>query len=78
MNKTAFYAILIALVLGIVYVMQTAEHPPDTGMTQTPRQYIEQLERAKADKGSAATVDGSSETATAEAVSPQTGVEAQR
>ena len=48
MNKAAFYVVLIALVLGIGYVLLTAEPPPETGMTQTPKQYIEQLERSKA------------------------------
>lgn len=50
MNKTAFYAILIVLILGIVYVLKTSDKPPATGMTQTPKQYIEQLEQNKAAK----------------------------
>jgi hypothetical protein len=48
MNKTAFYAVLTVLVLGIIYVFATSERPPDTGMTRTPKQYIEQVEHAKA------------------------------
>jgi len=48
MNKLAFFAVLTVLVLGIVYVYKTAERPPDTGITRTPKEYIEQLERSKA------------------------------
>ena len=61
MNKTAFYAVLVVLVLGIVYVLVTTEHPPDTGMTQTPKQYIERVERARAAKRSEAQKDDSLE-----------------
>jgi hypothetical protein len=53
MNKMAFFAVLIVLVLGIIYVFKNTEHPPDTGITQTPKQYIEQVERAKAGKRAA-------------------------
>lgn len=50
MNKTAFYAVLIALILGIVYVLATSDKPPATGITQTPEQYIQRLEQSKAAK----------------------------
>ena len=53
MNKTAFYAILIVLILGIVYVLKTSDNPPETGITQTPKQYIERLEQNKAAKRAA-------------------------
>jgi len=78
MNRTAFYAFLIVLVLSIVYVFKTTENPPDTGMTQTPEQYIEQLERSKAGNRPGAPVDASFEAATATESSTQTEVEAQR
>ncbi|MGD8589897.1 MAG: hypothetical protein PVG22_13810 [Chromatiales bacterium] len=78
MNRTAFYAFLIVLVLSIVYVFKTTENPPDTGMTQTPEQYIEQLERSKADKKAGEPVDGSFEAATATEGSIQTQADAQR
>jgi hypothetical protein len=51
MNNTAFYVILIVLILGIAYVMYTSETPPQTGMTQTPKEYIEQLEQDKTELG---------------------------
>ncbi len=48
MNNTAFFAILIVLILGIIYVYKTSDNPPATGMTQTPKQYIEYVEQKKA------------------------------
>jgi sugar phosphate permease len=48
MNNTAFFAILIVLILGIIYVLTISDRPPETGMTQTPKEYIEYVEQQKA------------------------------
>lgn len=50
MNNTVFFAFLFVLILGVFYVLKTSDNPPDTGMTQTPKEYIEYVERAKAAK----------------------------
>ena len=50
MNNTAFFAVLIVLILGIIYVLKTSDNPPETGMTQTPKEYIEYIEERKAAK----------------------------
>jgi hypothetical protein len=78
MNKTAFYVVLLALVLAIVYVFRTSEHPPDTGMTRTPKQYIEQLERAKAMKRAGESADETLETSATNEGPSQTVDEGQR
>jgi|GEM_PF-4946411 len=57
MNRTAFFAILIVLILGIVYVMKHSDEPPQTSMTQTPKEYIQYVERLKAAKQSAQQVE---------------------
>lgn len=64
MNRSAFYVILIVLILGIFYVLKTADNPPDPGMTQTPKQYIERLERARAIKRAGDPEDSGNETTT--------------
>lgn len=56
MKNTAFFAILIVLILGIIYVMKTSDNPPETGMTQTPKEYIEYIEQKKAAKRSVETI----------------------
>ena len=53
MNQTAFFAVLIVLILGIAYVLKTSDNPPATGMTQTPKEYIEYVERMTATKRTA-------------------------
>lgn len=50
MKNTAFFIFLIVLILGIVYVLKTSDNPPETRMTQTPKEYIEYVERKKAAK----------------------------
>ncbi|MEN8167319.1 MAG: aldehyde dehydrogenase [Pseudomonadota bacterium] len=53
MKNTAFFVFLIILILGIVYVLKTSDNPPATGMTQTPKEYIEFVEQKKAAKRAA-------------------------
>lgn len=50
MKNTAFFAILIVLILGIVYVMKSSDHPPETNFHQTPKEYIEMVEKKKAER----------------------------
>ncbi|MEN8179617.1 MAG: hypothetical protein ABFS39_13510 [Pseudomonadota bacterium] len=50
MKNTAFFAVLIVLILGIIYVLKTSDNPPETGMTHTPKEYIEYVERKKAER----------------------------
>ncbi|MCG7873377.1 MAG: aldehyde dehydrogenase [Candidatus Thiodiazotropha lotti] len=48
MSRTAFFVVFIALVLGIIYVMQSSENPPQTSINQSPKEYIELVEQKKA------------------------------
>jgi uncharacterized membrane protein len=50
MNNTAFFAVLIVLILGIVYVMKSSDNPPQTNIHQTPKEYIEMVEKRKAER----------------------------
>jgi uncharacterized membrane protein len=53
MKNTAFFAVLIVLILGIVYVMKSSDNPPETNIHQTPKEYIEMVEKRKAQRLSA-------------------------
>jgi sugar phosphate permease len=48
MANTLFFTVLIVLILGVLYVMKGSDNPPETGYTQTPKQYIELIEKKKA------------------------------
>ncbi|MBV2092318.1 MAG: aldehyde dehydrogenase [Candidatus Thiodiazotropha sp. (ex Ctena orbiculata)] len=48
MSRTAFFLVFIALILGITYVMQSSDNPPQTSINQTPKEYIELVEQRKA------------------------------
>jgi sugar phosphate permease len=50
MGNTAFFAVLIVLILGIIYVMMNSDKPPETGINQTPKEYIEMVEKRKAER----------------------------
>ncbi|MES9991231.1 MAG: aldehyde dehydrogenase [Candidatus Thiodiazotropha sp.] len=50
MRNTAFFAVLIVLILGIVYVMKSSDNPPETNISQTPKEYIEMVEKRKAER----------------------------
>jgi hypothetical protein len=50
MKNTAFFAVLIVLILGIVYVMKGSDNPPETNFNQTPKEYIEMVEKRKAER----------------------------
>ena len=50
MKNTAFFAVLIVLILGIVYVMKGSDNPPETRFNQTPKEYIEMVEKRKAER----------------------------
>ncbi|MCU7844044.1 MAG: aldehyde dehydrogenase [Candidatus Thiodiazotropha sp. (ex Monitilora ramsayi)] len=48
MGNSAFFAVLIVLILAVIYVMKGSDNPPDTSYNQTPKQYIELVEQKKA------------------------------
>ena len=48
MSRTAFFVVFIALILGITYVMQSSDNPPQTSINQSPKEYIELVEQKKA------------------------------
>ena len=48
MANTLFFAVLIVLILGVLYIMKGTDNPPETSYTQTPKQYIELVEQKKA------------------------------
>jgi sugar phosphate permease len=48
MVNSLFFAVLIVLILSVLYVMKGGDNPPQTGYTQTPKQYIEMVEQKKA------------------------------
>ncbi|MBT3045333.1 MAG: hypothetical protein AB2728_13745 [Candidatus Thiodiazotropha sp.] len=53
MKNTAFFAVLIVLIMGILYVMKSSDNPPETNINQTPKEYIEMVEKRKAERISA-------------------------
>jgi len=48
MANSAFFVILIVLILGVLYVMKGSDNPPETRYNQTPKEYIELVEQKKA------------------------------
>ncbi|MEJ2612907.1 MAG: aldehyde dehydrogenase [Candidatus Thiodiazotropha sp.] len=48
MSRPAFFIVLIALIIGIFYVMYGSDNPPETSFNQTPKEYIQQIEQKKA------------------------------
>lgn len=50
MKNTAFFAVLIVLILSIVYIMKSTDTPPETHINQTPKEYIEMVEKRKAER----------------------------
>lgn len=48
MANSAFFAVLIVLILGVLYVMKWSDNPPETSFNQTPKEYIELVEQKKA------------------------------
>jgi hypothetical protein len=48
MANSLFFVVLIALILGVLYIMKGSDNPPETSYNQTPKQYIELVEQKKA------------------------------
>ncbi|MES9852403.1 MAG: aldehyde dehydrogenase [Candidatus Thiodiazotropha sp. L084R] len=48
MPRTAFFAVFIAVIIAVIYVMQVSENPPQTSINQSPKEYIELVEKKKA------------------------------
>ena len=50
LNRRAFFAVFLVLIGVVTYVLLVAEKKPDKAITMTPKQYIERVEAAKADR----------------------------
>ncbi|HEB95433.1 MAG TPA: hypothetical protein ENI96_03240 [Sedimenticola thiotaurini] len=48
MKIKPFFLILLVLIAGILYIYLESDTRPKKGMTATPRQYIEMVEKDKA------------------------------
>ncbi|MGD8907922.1 MAG: hypothetical protein PVI92_01145 [Chromatiales bacterium] len=48
MTNITFFAVLIVLILGVLYIMKGSDNPPETRYNQTPKEYIELVEQKKA------------------------------
>lgn len=48
MANSAFFVVLIVLILGVLYVMKGSDNPPETSFNQSPKEYIELVEQKKA------------------------------
>jgi hypothetical protein len=59
MANIAFFAVLIVLILGVLYVMKWSDNPPETSFNQTPKEYIERVEQKKAARQAAEAVNKS-------------------
>ncbi|MCU7809923.1 MAG: aldehyde dehydrogenase [Candidatus Thiodiazotropha sp. (ex Notomyrtea botanica)] len=67
MANTAFFAVLIVLILGVLYVMKSSDNPPETSYNQTPKQYIELVEQKKAARQAAEQLEKSLQESTEKA-----------
>jgi hypothetical protein len=59
MANSAFFVILIVLILGVLYIMKGSDNPPETRYDQTPKEYIELVEQKKAARQAADAVQQS-------------------
>ena len=59
MANSAFFAVLIVLILAVLYVMKGSDNPPETRYNQTPKEYIELVEQKKAARQAAEAVEHS-------------------
>ncbi len=59
MANSAFFAVLIVLILAVLYIMKGSDNPPETSYNQTPKQYIELVEQKKAARQAAEAVEQS-------------------
>jgi hypothetical protein len=48
MSRQIFFITLTVLVVGILYVMNSSDTPPETHFDQTPNEFIELVEKKKA------------------------------
>lgn len=48
-NNIAFFAVLLILILGVLYVLRSGDQQMETGM-KTPKEYIEYVEKRKAER----------------------------
>ncbi|MEJ2453378.1 MAG: aldehyde dehydrogenase [Candidatus Thiodiazotropha sp.] len=59
MANSAFFAVLIVLILAVLYIMKGSDNPPETSYNQTPKEYIELVEQKKAARQAAEAVEQS-------------------
>ncbi len=50
MKIKPFFLVLLVLIGGIAYIYMKSDTRPEKGVTATPRQYIEMVERDKAER----------------------------
>ena len=67
MANSAFFAVLIVLILAVLYVMKGSDNPPETRYNQTPKEYIELVEQKKAARQAAEAVEQSLQEGTEQA-----------
>ncbi|MEJ2393189.1 MAG: aldehyde dehydrogenase [Candidatus Thiodiazotropha sp.] len=78
MANSAFFAVLIVLILGVLYVMKGSDNPPETGYNQTPKQYIELVEQKKAARQAAEAMQQSLQQSTEKSDAALKAIETQR
>jgi hypothetical protein len=78
MANSAFFVILIVLILGVLYVMKGGDNPPETSYNQTPKQYIELVEQKKAARQAAEAMQQSLQQATEKSDEALKAIEPQR
>lgn len=78
MANTLFFTVLIVLILGVLYVMNGSDNPPETSYTQTPKQYIEMVEQKKAARQAAEKMQQSLQRSAEQSDQVLKSIEAQR
>lgn len=78
MANSAFFAVLIVLILGVVYVMKWSDNPPETSFNQTPKEYIELVEQKKAAREAAEAMNRSMQQQAEQSDKLQQALESQR
>ena len=78
MANSAFFAVLIVLILGVVYVMKWSDNPPETSFNQTPKEYIELVEQKKAAREAAESMNRSLQQQAEQSDKLQQALESQR
>ena len=78
MANSAFFAVLIVLILGVLYVMKWSDNPPETHFNTTPKEYIELVEQKKAAREAAEAMNRSLQQQAERSDQVQESLESQR